>query len=44
MKLSEIKLPFEFDYDKAKAKEGILNISGDKNNIDSFFIAKLTKI
>ena len=44
IKLNEINLPFEFDYDKAKAKEGILNISGDKNNIDSFFIAKLTKI
>ncbi|WP_294463814.1 16S rRNA (cytosine(967)-C(5))-methyltransferase RsmB [uncultured Anaerofustis sp.] len=44
MKLSEIKLPFDFDYDKDKAGEGILNISGDKNNIDSFFIAKLTKI
>lgn len=44
IKLNEINLPFEFDYDKAKAKEGILNINGDKNNIDSFFIAKLTKI
>ena len=44
MKLSKIKLPFDFDYDKDKAGEGILNISGDKNNIDSFFIAKLTKI
>lgn len=42
MKLSEIKLTFDFDKDKAG--EGILNISGDKNNIDSFFIAKLTKI
>lgn len=44
IKLESIKLPFEFDYDKEDAKKGILNIKGDKNDIDSFFIAKLVKI
>ena len=42
--LDSINLPFEFEYDKKMAKKGILNVQGDKNNTDSFFISKIKRI
>lgn len=42
--LDSINLPFEFEYDKEMAKKGILNVQGDKNNTDSFFISKIKRI
>ncbi|MGN8913890.1 16S rRNA (cytosine(967)-C(5))-methyltransferase RsmB [Anaerofustis butyriciformans] len=42
--LDSINLPFEFEYDKEMAEKGILNVRGDKNNTDSFFISKIKRI
>ena len=42
--LDPINIPFEFEYDKKMAEKGILNVRGDKNNSDSFFIARIKRI
>lgn len=42
--LDSINLPFEFEYDRKMAEKGILNVRGDKNNTDSFFISKIKRI
>ncbi|MGO5359183.1 16S rRNA (cytosine(967)-C(5))-methyltransferase RsmB [Anaerofustis sp. LCP19S3_F7] len=42
--LDSINLPFEFEYDKEMAEKGILNVRGDENNTDSFFISKIKRI
>ena len=42
--LDSINMPFEFEYDKEMTEKGILNVIGDKNNTDSFFIAKIKRI